>query len=352
MGFTDIFRVKSSKGRKKPIKVVDYVEIGEGKYFEEMDKAYLNSPTATMALLKFNEFCVPLNLKDEYQKLWKKVQNDFIRYGYYVLNVTYTVDGEVDTEEVIYRDCKNYLVKDRDDNGNASTFINIETGVIYPAFNSNKEVVKAQILATEGGFQAYKGQIYMYNDSSLPYRITPMYSVLHWMGIEANSGTFVSKTCDNAMFGNSIFVMKKSSDAGEKEKAIIESVKETLSSVKGVEEANQNILLEYQGDIEDVTKLITKISISNDADVDLLNSVDDKAETKICIACYGFPRILISQSEGVFGNSGEAINVATEKWAATCQREAQNILDGFKEIGFNILNSENGSIDDTDNSTD
>jgi len=111
----------------------------------------------------------------------------------------------------------------------------------------------------------------------------------------------------------------------------------------------QNLLLEYEGDIDDVTKLLSKVSISNDANVDLMNAVDEKAEQKICTACYGFPRILISQSEGIFGNSGEAIQVATDLWAKTCQKEAQNILDGFKEVGLNILKTPtNGSTDNTD----
>lgn len=352
MAFTGLFKVNSSRRKKKTVDTKDYVLIGEnGSYFEDLDAAYLSSPTATMALLKFHEFCVPTGLLDNYQKLWKKVENDFIRYGYYVLNVTYNVDGIVDKEEIIYRNAKHYVVKDEDDNGNASTFKNIKTGAIYPAFNSNPEIVKAQILATEGGFKKYKGQIYMYNDSSLPYRITPLYSVLDWMKTERNSSTYVSKACDNAMFGNNIFVMKKSSDATAKEIEIIDTVKEALAGVKGVDEAAQNLLLEWDGDIDDVPKLMQKLSISNDVNVDLLNATDDKAESKICTACYGFPRILISQSEGIFGNSGEAITVATELWAKTCQREATNILDGFKEIGFNILKTDptDGSTIDPDN---
>ena len=144
--------------------------------------------------------------------------------------------------------------------------------------------------------------------------------------------------------------MKKSSDASAKELEIIDTVKETISGVKGVEEAAQNILLEWEGDLEDVPKLISKVSISNDINVELLNTTDEKAESKICVACYGFPRILISQSEGIFGNSGEAIQVATDLWAKTCQREANNILDGFKEIGFNILKTlPNADTIDPDN---
>ena len=171
------------------------------------------------------------------------------------------------------------------------------------------------------------------------------------MKVESDSSTYVSKACDNAMFGNNIFVMKKSSDASAKELEIIDTVKETISGVKGVEEAAQNILLEWEGDLEDVPKLISKVSISNDINVELLNTTDEKAESKICVACYGFPRILISQSEGIFSNSGEAIQVATDLWAKTCQREANNILDGFKEIGFNILKTlPNADIIDPDNS--
>lgn len=348
MAFTDIFKVKSSRKKKKAVDTKGVILIGEnGSYFKDLDNAYLNSPTATMALLKFHEYCVPADLSDAYQALWKRVENDYIRYGYFCLYAPYTVDADVDTGNVEYRPASDYRIKEQDDTGKASIIINIKTGAEFPVFNSDKAVVKAQFL--KEGYKKFKGQIYMYNDSSLPYRLTPLYSVLNWMQTEGNAGTFVSKTCDNAMFGNNLFIIKKSSDASARELEILEGVKEAISGVKGVEEAAQNLLLEYEGDIDDVTKLLSKVSISNDANVDLMNSVDEKAEQKICTACYGFPRILISQSEGIFGNSGEAMQVATDLWAKTCQREAANILDGFKEVGLNILNTiPNGCTNDTD----
>jgi hypothetical protein len=334
MGFTDIFKINSVTRRKKTVDTKGHVLLGEGGlFFKEMDEAYLQSPTATMCLLKFNEYCVPVGLLDDYQELWKKIVNDYIRYGYYILNVEYNVDGKV--IGVTYRNPKHFVVKDKDDNDNASTFLNTKTETVYPTFNSNVTIVKSQF--AKEGFEKYKGQIYMYNDSAMPYRITPMYSVLDWMKVENDSSTYVSKACDNAMFGNNLFVVKKSSDASEKELEVLESIKEILSSAKGVDEAAQNLLLEYEGDIDDVTKLIAKVSISNDINVDLLNTTDDKAQSKICTACYGFPQILISQSEGIFGNSGEAIATAEDLWAKTCQKEALNILDGFKEIGITTV---------------
>ena len=121
-----------------------------------------------------------------------------------------------------------------------------------------------------------------------------------------------------------------------KEREILSDIKEALTEAKGVENTAQNLLLEWKGDTEDVTKLITKVSISNDVNVDLLNSVDDKAESKICVACYNFPKILLFQNDGIFGDSGAAIETATSLWAASCQREANNILDAFKAIGIKI----------------
>lgn len=344
--FTNFFAVNSNKRRKK--KAVDtngFVQlVANGSFFRDLDEAYRKSPTATMARLKFIEFCVPANLKDEYQKLWKRISNDYIDYGYFLLHQSYDVDGN--KTDVTYLSPKKYLVKDLDDNDNASTFINTINGTVFPTFNDNKTVVKAQI--NDKGYPNFKGQIYMYNDTSNPYRLTPLVSVIDWMKTEANASTYVDKACENAMFGNNIFIVKKSSDSSVKELEILENIKETIRSVKGVEETAQNLLIEYSGDIEDVTKLLTKVSISNEVDVELLNATDEKASEKICLACYGFPLILVKQSEGVFGNSGEAIRVATEEWAKTCQKEAVNILDGFKDIGFNILKEENETISNTD----
>lgn len=337
--FTDFFKVLGKK-KRKAADTKGYVQLGDdGLYFQNLDDAYLNSPTATMALLKFHEYCVPSNLKQEFQKLWKKIESDYIKYGYYLIHVSYTVDGGIDKYK--YLNPKYYLVKDKDDNDNASSFINTKTKTVYPAFNNNLTVVKSQFdKAGDKGYLDYKGQIYMYNDGSLPYRITPLYSVLKWMRTEADASTYIDKACDNAMFGNNIFIAKKSSNATTREIEVMTEVKEAISSVKGVEEAAQNLLIEYEGDIEDVTKLISKISISNEVNVDLLNAADDKASDKICLACYGLPPILVKQSESVFGNSGEAISVATDEWQKSCLREATNILDGLKEIGLIITDAE------------
>lgn len=348
--FTSFFKVLGKK-KRKAAKTNGFVQLGEdGLYFQNLDDAYLNSPTATMALLKFHEFCVPSNLIQKYQKLWKKVENDYIRYGYYLIHVSYNVDGSISGHS--YLNPRYYLAKDKDDNDNVSTFIDVRSGAIYPAFNSNITVVLSQFEgAGDKGYLDFKGQIYMYNDSSLPYRITPFYSVLNWMRSEADASTYVDKACDNAMFGNNIFIVKKSSNPSDREKEVMSEIKGAISSVKGVDEAAQNLMIEYEGDIEDVTKLLSKVSISNDVDVDLLNATDDKASEKICMACYGLPPILVKQNEGVFGNNGEALRVATQEWAKTCQKEATNILDGFKEIGFKITNDNipnNGSIDNTD----
>lgn len=346
-GFTSFFKVLGKK-KRKAADTKGYVQLGDdGLYFQNLDDAYLNSPTATMALLKFHEFCVPSNLKQEFQKLWKKVENDYIRYGYYLIRVEYNIDAQ--PIDFHYLNPKDYLIKEADDNDNASTFLNIRTKTVFPAFNSNPIIVKSQF-EKAGGFPKFVGQVYMYNDSSLPYRITPMYSVLKWMRTEADASTYVDKACDNAMFGNNIFVVKKSSNATDRELEVISEVKQMISSVKGVEETAQNLMIEYSGDIEDVTKLLAKISISNDVDVDLLNAADDKASEKICMACYGLPPILVKQNEGVFGNNGEAIRVATEKYAETCKKEAKNILDGFKEIGFIITNEtvQDASTNNTD----
>jgi hypothetical protein len=348
--FTGLFKVANRK-KKKAVNTKDFVQLGvDGSYFNDLDDAYLNSPTATMCLLKFLEYCVPIGLLPAFINLWNKVKSDYARYGYYVLLVTYDIDGK--RQDVIYKNPRHFLVKDKDDNGNASTYINTETGVIYPAFNnSSPGFVKSQWAKLDQGYKSYTGQIYMFNDGSLPYRITPMYSVLDWMKTESDSSTYVSKACDNAMFGNNIFVMKKSSDASARELEVIETVKETLTSVKGVNESNQNILLEWEGEVDDVPKLINKISISNDLDADLLNNVDDKAIAKISMACYGFPMILVATPETVFGNSGASLEVAESFWSQTCLKQADNILTGFAEIGLKIVSEQAEEAPVIDNTT-
>ena len=336
--FASIFKIVTGRKKRKTVDTKGFVQL-DGSFFQRLDEAYLNSPTATMCLLKFHEYCVPIGLLDEYQSLWKKIENDYIRYGYFVLNVQYDIDANV--TGVVYKNPKDFLPKEGDDNDSVTAFKNIKTGKEYPAFNKNKAIVKSQF--AKDGFAKFTGQIYMYNDSSMPFRVTPLYSVINWMELEKDASTYVAKASDNAMFGNNIFVVKASSNdlsdmspEAIKEREILSDIKEALTEAKGVENTAQNLLLEWKGDTEDVTKLITKVSISNDVNVDLLNSVDDKAESKICVACYNFPKILLFQNDGIFGDSGAAIETATSLWAASCQREANNILDAFKAIGIKI----------------
>ena len=345
--FTGFFKVIASKKKKKAVDAKGYVQIGDdGTFFDTLDDAYLKSPTATMCILKFLEYCTPEGLLPEYVQLWNKIRSDYIKYGYYLLNVTYTIDGIVDG--VKYRNPKHFLVKDKDDNDNASTFINIKTNKVYPSFNRDPAIVVSQF-PKDGGYMKYLGQIYMYNDTSMPYRITPFYSVVNWMQNEHASPTFVNKASSNAMFGNNLFIIKKSSDPSPRELEIISEVQDMLSSVKGTEEAAQNLLLEYQGDIEDVTKLISKVSVANDINMDLFNSTDAKAESRICVACYNFPKLLLFEGEGIFGDSGLAIQTATEEWAKTCVKQANKILEGFKEIGV-IINKEEAKAPAVDTS--
>jgi hypothetical protein len=331
--FTNFFKVVSTKKKKKAVDTKGYVQIDDGLFFERLDSAYLNSPTATMCILKFLEYCIPAGLLPEYVVLWNKIKSDYLRYGYYLLNVTYDVDANV--TGVIYKNPKHFLIKDKDDNDNASTFINIKTDKVYPTFNKDKTVVISQY-PEKGGYLKYTGQIYMYNDTSMPYRITPFYSVQKYMEGEADAATYIEKASDNAMFGNNLFVIKASSDADAKELAVLGEVKEALSGAKGVTETAQNLLIEWKGDVEDVAKLLTKVSISNEIDVDLFNAADDKASQKICMACYGFPEILISNNDGLFGNSGEALTVAESFWSKTCLKEANKMLEGFTQIGVAI----------------
>jgi len=122
--FTSFFKVVSTKKKKKPVDTKGYVQIDGGLFFERMDTAYLSSPTATMAILKFLEYCIPAGLLPEYVPLWNKIKSDYIRYGYYLLNVTYDVDANV--TGFIYKNPKHFLIKDKDDNDNASTFVNIK----------------------------------------------------------------------------------------------------------------------------------------------------------------------------------------------------------------------------------
>lgn len=321
----------------------DFVSLIEtGDYFKELDYAIMNSPTATMAVLMFKKYCTLPNLKKEKAKLWSKIIDEKIKYGFFTLWIEYDIDLNV--KDVHFRLSKNYRAKKMDDVGNVSQYINAVTGKKFPAFNNDKEVLRAQIIAS-GGFENFSGQIYQYNSTSQNYEFTPFLSVLNWMKTEEDTPNHISSSADNALFGNNIFLMKKgadsSDDSGEPKVATnTDIVVSSLRASKGVKKSGTNhvIIAEIDGD-EDLSKIFMKVPIGNDIDINKFNEVDNKASEKICTACYCFPRILSNPSEGLFGNSGEAMQQAINYWSSTCSFEAVKIEDEFLRIGL-ILQTE------------
>lgn len=327
---------------KKPIREQkDFVKlIEEGDYFREMDNAIMHSPTASMAVLMFKKYCVLPNIKPAFIPQFEKTKDEKIKYGFFTLWVEYDVDLNV--KGAHFRLSKNYRVKQKDDLGKASQYLNVNTGAVFPAFNKDKEVLKKQV-EKAGGFEKFTGQIYQYNTTTANYEYSVFFPVVPWMQVEADTPTFITASADNALFGNNIFVMKKGaeSSAGEGEegqpkvRSNTDAVLGALRQAKTVKNSGTNHVLTVDTE-EDVTKIFTKVAIGNDIDLDKFNSVDDKAGKKICTAAYCFPQILANPSEGLFGNSGEAYQAAIDFWSKTCEFEAAKIEAAFLEIGVRI----------------
>jgi hypothetical protein len=321
---------------KKPVKSF-FIRFADKDYFEILRNSIINSPTACGVLLLFKKFCVLPNILPEYEKLWEKIIDEKASFGRFTLWVRYSIDLEVDSVE--FRLSEYYVAKIKDYVGNVSQFENIQTGKVFPSFNPNKSILKAQI-EDAGGFEKFSGQIYQYNTTSMDYELSPFFPVINWMATESETPNYISGVAINDIQGSRMFITKKLGDSFDEEGQIIETsfdkFKRVMTSTKGTDSAGQNFILEINTDDEDVSKLITTIDLASKVDVDKFNSVDSKAEDKICIAFYGFPKILLSPNEGVFGNSGEALREAESHWKTTCEFEAQKILNAFSEIGIKI----------------
>jgi hypothetical protein len=344
---------------EKPVKESkDFVKlVEEGNYFKEMDNAIENSPTATMVVLQFKKYCVLPDLKPEYVDLWNKIVDEKIRYGMFTLWTKYDIDLEVNS--VYFRLSKNYRAKKKDDVGNVSQFLNVNTNKIFPAFNSDKKVVKSQI-EKAGDFRKFSGQIFQYNTTSRDYEVTPLFSVLKYMKIEDDTPDHINSSADNALFGNNIFLMKKGADSsndtdenGEKTITNTDRVVGALRQAKSVKNSGTNHVLEVVADNDvDLTKSFVKVEIGNDVDVDKFNAVDEKASKKICIAGYNFPSILANPSEGLFGNSGDALDTAINYWKTTCEYEAEKIEEVFLKIGIELQNKKEEIVEPEADRTD
>lgn len=328
---------KPVKEKKEFVKLIE-----KGDYFKEMDHAIMNSPTASMAVLMFKKYCVLPNIKPSYLTTFDKVKHEKIHYGYFTLWVEYDVDCNV--KNVHFRLSKNYRVKCKDDLGNASQYLNVNTDAVFPAFNKDKKVVAAQ-MAKAGGFDKFTGQIYQYNTTTANYEYSVFYPVFKWMEIEADTPTFITASADNALFGNNIFVMAKDSESsagegGEGQPKVITNTDKVISALrqaKSVKNSGTNHVLTVNTE-KKLAEVFMKVAIGNDIELDKFNTVDDKAGKKICTACYCFPQILSNPSEGLFGNSGDAYQTAIDFWARTCEFEAAKIEAAFLEIGVPLQN--------------
>lgn len=330
---------KPIKEKKGFVKLIE-----DGDYFKNMDIAIQNSPTATMAVLMFKKYCTLPNLKEEFVDLWAKIIDDKIKYGMFTLWIE--LDSDLKLKQARYRQSKNYRAKNVDDVGNVSQFLNVNTDKVFPCFTDNTDIIKKQI-ETAGGFPKYSGQIYQYNTTSQPYEITPLFSVVPWMQIEAETPEHINAAADNALFGNSLFIINKTAESsdnqqeqdGERVISNTDRVLNALRASKSTKNSGVNHVLEVKAETDsDLAKLFTKVELTSTIDLDKFNNVDDKAAKKICTACYGFPQILANPEAGLFGNSGEAINAAVAYWASTCAFEAQKIEKALKAIGLEITN--------------
>lgn len=330
---------------KPVVEKKDFVKlIEEGDYFKQMDTAIMNSPTASMAVLMFKKYCVLPNLKPAFAPSFEKIKDEKIKYGFFTLWIEYDIDLNVRAAH--FRLSKNYRVKRKDDLGRASEYYNVITKAEFPAFSSDKKVIQAQINEA-GGFENYTGQIYQYNTTTANYEYSVFFPVFKWMGVEADTPTFITASADNALFGNKLFVMKKGAESSvgegaEGEPKPISNTDKVIGAIrqaKSVKSSGTNLVATVDTE-DDVTKIITSIELGNDIDLDKFNSVDDKAGKKICTAAYCFPQILANPSEGLFGNSGEAYQAAIDLWATTCEFEARKIEEAFLEIGVKIQDAD------------
>lgn len=327
---------------KKPVtEKKDFVKLIEkGDYFQEMDTAIMNSPTASMAVLMFKKYCVLPNIKPSFAPYFEKIKDEKIKYGFFTVWVEYDIDLNV--KAAYFRLSKNYRVKCKDDLGKASMYYNVNTKAEFPAFNSDKKVVAAQ-MKKAGGFEKFTGQIYQYNTTTANYEYSVFFPVFKWMEIEADTPTFITASADNALFGNNVFIFAKEAETtigegAEGEPKVISNTDKVIGALrqaKAVKNSGTNHVMTVNTD-KDLKEVFLKVPIGNDIELDKFNTVDDKAGKKICTAAYCFPQILANPSEGLFGNSGEAYQAAIDFWAKTCEFEALKIEKAFLEIGVTI----------------
>lgn len=266
-------------------------------------------------------------------KLHRQTGREIISQSNAFIHVRY--DANLEVSKLSFEKCERVRIGRSDDREYSGKFLVTDWNAkrilkdkiqVIDKFNSNKDVIKAQILAA-GGIAKYKGQIlHISKDSSVKYAPSDLNSVLEDCETEINSKKF---TRNNSQFG---FMNNKAVLVGKLEEQEERDLKRDFQNMQGAENASNLLIFQATNHVADLEKqMIIKDLTSNPSDK-ILSYSDIKTEANICKA-FGVPVTMISgKSEGIFGNSGAMLVEMKKQLYASREYDRMLLEEAFREL--------------------
>lgn len=186
-------------------------------------------------------------------------------------------------------------------------------------FNSNKDVIQAQIDAAEG-IENYKGQIFYYNDGPYVYPLSPLHPSRDDAGSERQASTYKYTSLKKGFFGKTLVITAplvesalKNAESTDDKTLYQDQLKdrkdfrETIQSFVGAENVDGVLHLELEFD-EKIDDQIMFKNIDSNIDDKLFEFTENSVRNNIRMCFNNVPAVLIETPDGaMFGNSGEGI---------------------------------------------
>jgi len=340
-------------------------------YSEEMELAIGNSPTGARAKEMFSKFIYgkgineELNVKFEDDSFLsekaKDVVDDVVIQNGAFIHTTYGI--EVINDEIIFLpkkpkslDYNKCRISMPDDEGNEGMILYKNYNKFdrtltkkekdykkkYYPFNSNQEIVKAQIKADAklakykgedwaGMIKHYRGQVmYLNLTPKFRYSISKFDSVYNDLDTEFRVGIYFNANTRGGFLGKTAILTQ-----GLDEEASTQ-IKEDISNWLGAEGSSgvYHLDVEQIGNLDDVLKVIQVPSQFNDKQFALLIP---QLRRNILGAANNLPEgLAFSDAGGLFAGSGESYIQMKNFYWEQCEWERQKIEEAFYKLGFDF----------------
>lgn len=240
--------------------------------------------------------------------------------------------------------------------------VNKDNTSIIDVFNPNKNVIQAQVDASEGKtmadkWESYKGQIWYFNpDIDFEYALSRVDSVMSDCDSEAQSSVYKNRSLRKGFFGKTMMITKPMVQPSENygdtvdgrldyERAITEEEEftDTAKDWLGAENSGNliHVQLDHNGDNFD--EVIKIEQIASDINDKLFEYTEKSVFQNILMAFNNLPGGLVRSENTMFGNSGEMLRVMKESYQENVVMERQQVtfilnrlMKLFKEPKENI----------------